>query len=114
MIFIPQVLGCACGNNKASPSPQWSLPPQSPRYRGTETPKGENQNINKIMKKETMNKKEYYVQPSMTVIAIENQLMQTFSGDHNSGNNNNPTPTTPIGDAKDNNFFFDEEEEEDN
>jgi hypothetical protein len=61
-----------------------------------------------------MNKKKHYEQPSMTAIAIENELMQTLSGDHNSGNNNNPTPGTPIGDAKGNNFFFEEEEEEDN
>ena len=64
-----------------------------------------------MMKTETMNKKEHYMQPSMTAIAIENELMQTLSGDHNPGSNNNPNPGTPVGDAKGNNFFFDDEED---
>jgi hypothetical protein len=52
--------------------------------------------------------KKKYVQPSIANIEMENEIMNTYSGDHNSGTNNGQ-----VGDAKSNNIFFDDEEEDD-
>jgi hypothetical protein len=54
------------------------------------------------MKKMEKNK---YEQPSMTMVAMESELMTT-GGSHVSGGNNGQA-----GDAKENNFFLDDDEE---
>lgn len=48
-----------------------------------------------------------YVQPSISMVTMESEMMETFSGQHNPGGNNGP-----VGDAKGNKLFFDDEEED--
>lgn len=55
-----------------------------------------------------MEKKKNYEQPYMTSMAVENELMTTFSGDHNPGSNGGK-----VGDAKSSNFYFEEDDESD-
>lgn len=54
-----------------------------------------------------MEMKKKYEQPSITMVGMENPLMETFSGNAGTGTNNGP-----VGDAKGNNFFYDDDEEE--
>jgi hypothetical protein len=57
--------------------------------------------------KDNMEDKKNYEQPFITTVVMDGELMTTFSGQHNPGENNGP-----VGDAKGNNFFNDDDEEE--
>ena len=53
-----------------------------------------------------MEKKKKYEQPHILNMKVEEQLMTTFSGQHNPGSNNGV-----VDGAKGNSFIFEEEEE---